>query len=89
MAEQWLLGEMKSEISVSGATVDAFVTSMGMDAKRWFSCIVLGLGVVSPRMSSVLGAIASGQNTTNVPSSTPSQQTKKSNLFPEGGSLQR
>ncbi|GET41143.1 hypothetical protein [Microseira wollei] len=89
MAEQWLLGEMKSEISVCGATADAFVESMGMDAKRWFSCVVLGLGVVSPRMGGVLGAIASDQSTTPLPSPTPSQQTKKGNLFPEGGSLQR
>jgi hypothetical protein len=89
MAEQWLLGEMKSEIYVSGGTVDAFVTSMGMDAKRWFSCMVLGLAVISPRMGGVLGAIAATQKTTTLPSPTPSQQTKKSHLFPEGGSLQR
>jgi hypothetical protein len=89
MAEQWLLGEMKSEISVSGATADAFVESMGMDAKRWFSCVVLGLGVVWPRMGGVLGAIASDQSTTPLASPTPSEQTKKGNLFPEGGSLQR
>ena len=97
MAEQWLLGEIKSEISVSGAMADAFIESMGMDAKRWFSCVVLGLGVLSPKMGGELSAIAkravrriaSNQTTTPLPSPTASQQAKKGNLFPEGGSLQR
>lgn len=93
MAEEWLWNLMPKDLNLgefkSGATADAFIESMGMDAKRWFSCVVLGLAVLSPRMGSVLGAIAAGQTTTRIPSPTPSQQTRKGNLFPEGGSLQR
>lgn len=77
MAEQWLFGEMKNE------TADTLIESMGMEAKNWFSCVVLGLAVLSPKMAGILNAIAS------TPSPTPSQQNKKSNLFPERGSLQR
>ncbi len=84
MAEKWLLGEIKSE------TANAFVASMGMDSDRNFSCVVLGLAVVSPRMGGLLDAIAkrgvsriASQNVTSVICSTPSKQTT------EGGSLQR
>ena len=84
MLQQWLLGEIKSE------TANAFVASMGMDSDRNFSCVVLGLAVVSPRMGGLLDAIAkrgvsriASQNVTSVICSTPSKQTT------EGGSLQR
>ncbi|QDL11629.1 hypothetical protein DP113_30520 [Brasilonema octagenarum UFV-E1] len=108
VGEQWLwslmptdlnLSQLKSDISVSGATTDTFVASLGIDAERWFSCVALGLALVSPRIAEVLSAIVpgkvpSGSIATSVPVTTvvsppPSEQTILDSVLQEEGSLQR
>ena len=93
LGEQWLWSLMPtdlndSKISVLGAAADAFVASMDMDAERWFSCVVLGLVVLSPTIADIVRAIASSPRTTPLLSPTPSRQILD-DILTEGGSLQR
>lgn len=97
LAEQWMwslvpidsnVGQSYTELSVSGTATDAFVASLGMDAERWFSCVVLGLALVSPRIAATLKAIAESKSLPS-PLPTPSEDTILNDVFQEGGSLQR
>ena len=96
LGQQWLWNltptdltdRLKDEISLSSAAADAFVISLGMDAERWFSCIVLGLALVSPRIEGRLHAIASNQNNAHHCSKS-FKQTRLDDVLQEGRSLQR
>ncbi len=65
--ERWLLSlvgidveaeEVGKQIFVPPFLAEAFVAKLGMDADRWFSSILLGLSVLSPRIGKTLAAIA-------------------------------
>jgi hypothetical protein len=97
LGEKWLwnltptdlnIDRLKDGISSSSAA-DAFVISLGMDAERWFSGVVLGLALVSPRIGGRLRAIASSQNIAPLHASKPSGQTRLDDVLQEGRSLQR
>jgi hypothetical protein len=109
VGEQWLwslvstdlnMSQLKSDISVSSAATDAFVTSLGIDAERWFSCVALGLVLISPRIAEVLssaiasakvpsGSIATSAAVTTLVSPPPSEQTILDSVLQEKGSLHR
>ncbi|MFB2922856.1 hypothetical protein [Aerosakkonema funiforme] len=97
LGEQWLwslvptelnLTQPKDPITVSNAAADNFVESVGMNAERWFSCVVLGLGLISPRIAALCQAIASSKNITS-PLPKSGEQTILNDVFQEAGSLQR
>ncbi|MCL1468166.1 hypothetical protein [Argonema galeatum] len=97
LGEQWMwslmptdsnVGQRYTELSVSDTATDAFVASLGMDAERWFGCVILGLALVSPRIAATLNAIAESKSLPS-PLSTPSEETILNDVFQEGGSLQR
>ncbi|MBD2181623.1 hypothetical protein H6S82_10045 [Planktothrix sp. FACHB-1355] len=97
LGEQWLwsllptelkLSQAKDRITISNAAADNFVESVGMNAERWFSCVVLGLGLISPRIAALCQAIASSKNITS-PLSKSAEQTILNDVFQEAGSLQR
>ncbi|MCL1470876.1 hypothetical protein [Argonema antarcticum] len=97
LGEQWMwslmptdsnVGQRYTELSVSDTATDAFVASLGMDAERWFGCVILGLALVSPRIAATLNAIAESKSLPS-PLPTPSQETILNDVFQEGGSLQR
>jgi hypothetical protein len=81
-------GQPNSDFSVSGEAVDALKASLGMDAERWFSCLVLGLALVLPRIATTWDAIASSIGVASI-LPTPSRQTIVNDVFCEAGSLQR
>jgi hypothetical protein len=92
VGEQWLWSLQPRDIPVSGAAVDTVVASLGMNAERWFSCVVLGLALVSPRIAdtwSEVARVATTQGDTSLVSPTPFEETILDSVFPERGSLQR
>ena len=97
LASQWLWrlgatefneGQPNSDFSVSAEAVDSLKASLGMDAERWFSCLVLGLALVLPRIATTWDAIASSIGVASI-LPTPSRQTIVNDVFCEAGSLQR
>jgi hypothetical protein len=96
VGEQWLwsllptdlhLGQPTRNASVSGGAVGV-IASGNMDAERWFSCVVLGLALRSPRIAATWCAIASSKDVDSL-LPTPPGQTILNDVFQEGGSLQR
>ncbi|BAZ32341.1 hypothetical protein NIES4074_48430 [Cylindrospermum sp. NIES-4074] len=107
VGEQWLwslvptdinISQLKSHISILDTATDTFVTSLGMDAERWFSCLTLGLALVSPRIAETWCVIAQSPATkpraasvdaTSLVSPLPSAQTIIDSVLQQKGSLQR
>ncbi|GAB1544661.1 hypothetical protein NUACC21_73370 [Scytonema sp. NUACC21] len=87
LGERWLWNLQSSDISVPDAAVDNFVASLGLNSEHWFSCVVLGLTLVSPRIAETCRAIVNTQGDTSLVSPTPSEQINLNSIFPEGGSL--
>ncbi|BAZ50613.1 hypothetical protein NIES4103_32300 [Nostoc sp. NIES-4103] len=102
LGKQWLwslvptdlnIHQLKNDISLSGTATDTFVTSLGMDAERWFSCFALGLALVSPRIAETWRRICQTAVTKPIATSLvfplPSEQTILNSVLQERGSLQR
>jgi hypothetical protein len=81
-----------SDIPVPDAAVDTLLASLGMNPERWFSCVVLGLALVSPRIADTwcaIARVATTQGDTSLVSPTAFEETILDSVFPERGSLQR
>ncbi|MFE1744039.1 hypothetical protein [Coleofasciculus sp. H7-2] len=94
LGEQWLWSLVPTELNVSQPKVDTSVSdaaaevvaSLGMDAERWFTGVVLGLALVSPRIAATVEAIA-----TKAPSPVemPPPQIDFEDVIGAKGSIQR
>lgn len=96
VGEQWLWSLVPTDLNLAQPTRNAsasggavgVVASGGMDAERWFTSVVLGLALLSPRIAATGRALASSKGGGS-PLPTSSGQTILNDVFQEGGSLQR
>ena len=94
--ERWLIGLANGDIESDGAAaqvrvpdlaLQTFAAELGTNADRWFGNVVLGLGVLSPRVAAALDAIAANAPEGGDPSAPP--EGPPDDVIGEDGSLGR
>ena len=96
--ERWLLGLADADIEQDGAVpqvrlsdahLQAFASTLGTQADRWFANLLLGLAALSPRVGSVLEQIAARAPEAAVPPDDDAPPPGADDVLGEDGSLGR